>query len=175
MTLEKTDKVSVTVTGLGWMKVGVRSIWSVIEDMILDSSDEIQIAVYLVTSGAHDFLQLLRKSLQRGIKISFIVNSFSSQPQDIQEQFMELASNFQNFILLDFSGSEREALHAKVIVVDRRVAFIGSSNLTWGGLTLNHEIGVRIEGSTAKKIADLMDCLARDQKTDRVDPRVGRN
>jgi len=166
--VKKTDNVSVVVTGLGWMKRGVRSIGSVIEDMIACASDEIQIAVYLVTSGGGNFLVLLKANLQRGLKLSFIVNSFHSQPVDIQEKFLELASEFSNFILLDFKGSEHEALHAKIIVVDRKVAFIGSSNLTWGGLTANHEIGVKVDGPAAKKVASLIDCLVRDKRTSRV-------
>jgi cardiolipin synthase len=169
--MKRTDNVSVVVTGLGWMRRGVRSIGSVIEDMIIGASDEIQIVIYLVTSGAGDFLQLLKTSLQRGLKLSFIFNSFYSQPVDIQEKFLELAREFTNFVLLDFTGSEHEALHAKIVVVDRKVAFIGSSNLTWGGLTLNYEIGVKIEGPAAKKIADLIDCLARDQRTSQVGHR----
>ena len=166
--MKKTDNVSVIVTGLGWMKKGVRSIGSVIEDMITDASDEIQIAVYMVTSGASDFLKLLKTNLQRGKKLSIIVNSFYQQPEDIQEKFLELTKEFKNLVLLDFTESDREALHAKLIVVDRKVAFIGSSNLTWGGLTLNHEIGVRVEGPAARKVASLIDCLVRDQRTTRV-------
>lgn len=172
MTKSKDDKISVAVTGLGWMKKGVRSIWSVVEDIVLNASDEIQIAVYLITSGASDFLQLLRRSLQRGTKISLIVNSFASQPSDIQETLLEFANTYSNFTLLDFHGSERDALHAKLVVADRKVAFIGSSNLTWGGLTLNHEMGVRIEGSAAGKVAGLIDCLGGDQKTSRVVSKV---
>jgi len=170
MTSTKTDNVSVLVTGLGWMRKGVRSIWSVTEDMVTNASDEIQIVIYLVTTGANDFLELLKRSLQRGIRVTFIVNSLSSQPESVREQLDRLARDSRNFFLLDFTEKEREALHAKVIVVDREVAFIGSSNLTWGGLTLNHEIGVRIEGPTAKKIAELVDCLGKDSRTSRVEP-----
>jgi cardiolipin synthase len=172
VTSREVDQVSVVVTGLGWMKRGVRSIGSTIEDLIANASDEIQIAVYLVTPGASDFVQLLESSLKRGLRISFIINSFSSQPEEVQQKFLELTAGFSNFLLFDFLGSEREALHAKIIVVDRRVAFIGSSNLTWGGLTLNHEIGVRVEGPAAKKIANLVDCLEKDRRTKRIGYRI---
>jgi len=169
MTVKKTDNVAVMVTGLGWMKQGIRSIWSVMEDMIKNASDEIQIAVYLITTGSTDFLQLLKNDLNRGIRITFLVNSFFSQPVDVQKQLYELANKYPYFVLLDFIGTERETLHAKIIVVDRKVAFIGSSNLTGGGLTYNHEIGVRIEGPAAKQIAEIIDLLGIDPRTHRVE------
>jgi len=56
-------------------------------------------------------------------------------------------------------------LHAKLIVVDRSIALVGSSNLSWKGLILNHELAVLIEGPTAAKVGNLIDVLAKDTRT----------
>ena len=50
-------------------------------------------------------------------------------------------------------------LHAKVIVVDRKGAVIGSANFSWGGMVANYEVGVLIDGYEAWKMAKLIDEL----------------
>ena len=46
--------------------------------------------------------------------------------------------------------------HAKVLVVDREVAYVGSANITGAGLGRHVEIGVRLSGP---QIADLVQLL----------------
>ena len=50
-------------------------------------------------------------------------------------------------------------LHAKVIVVDRRKAIIGSSNLSRRGFLTNYELALLLEGSTATTVASVVDKL----------------
>lgn len=46
----------------------------------------------------------------------------------------------------------RDTLHTKLILVDDKIAYIGSSNLTVTSLCDNWEIGVKIEGEQVKNI-----------------------
>jgi len=166
MTETNINKVKVVVTGLAWMGRGVRSIDSVIEEMLTDASDEIQIAIYKITEGARDFIQLITNCLNRGIRVTLIVNRFVEQPEEIQVVIAQLVRQFLHFELLEFHPKDRmEDLHAKLIVVDRSKALVGSSNLSWKGLILNHELAVLVEGAAAAKIANLIDTLATDKRT----------
>lgn len=51
--------------------------------------------------------------------------------------------------------------HAKVLVVDRQRAYVGSANLTAAGLERNIEIGVEIEGAQVRELARLITALER--------------
>jgi cardiolipin synthase C len=56
------------------------------------------------------------------------------------------------------SGESKASLHSKVIVFDRKSAFIGSFNLDPRSSTLNTEIGVMIDSpEIASHVADIMD------------------
>ena len=162
------NNVKIAVTGLSWMKLGIRSIWSIIEDIITNAKDEIQIAIYMITNNAIDFITLLSNALHRGIKITIILNSFQFQNEKVKKILLDLAKNFNNFYLFDFENVNGGSLHAKIIVIDRTVAFIGSSNLTWSGLTSNHEIGLLIEGPVASQISNLIDVLSQGKNIVRI-------
>jgi len=160
------NKVTIVVTGLTWMGHGIRSIDSTIEEMLNSASDEIQIAAYMITKGAEDFLRLINQCLNRGVRVTLIVNRFRNQPRSIQMVIAQMMSQYRHFNLLEFCPKDvKEDLHAKLIVVDRSIALIGSSNLSWKGLILNHELAVVVEGPTAARIGGLIDTLVNNSKT----------
>ena len=62
------------------------------------------------------------------------------------------------------SGGRRGAMHAKVIVADRRIAFLGSANLTDSGYEDNLEIGAVIHDRIAVgRLADHFERLRADE------------
>ena len=160
------NKVTIVVTGLAWMGGGIRSVESAIEDMLTNASDEIQVASYMITGGAGEFLRLVQNCLHRGVRVTIIVNRFETQPEEIRATIRDMIQRFHHFVLLDFNPKdEQEYLHAKIMVADRSTALVGSPNLTWRGLVLNHELAVVITGPAASKIAGLLDSLERDPRT----------
>lgn len=67
----------------------------------------------------------------------------------------------KKFILKDFNPQDRrEDLHAKLIIIDHKVALVGSANPTWKGLIVNHELMIRIKVRHASQIGDLVDDLS---------------
>lgn len=171
MTEACADKVTIVVTGLAWMGRGIRSIDSTIEEILLSATDEIQIAAYVITSGAEGFVRLVANCLTRGVKVTFVVNRFGKQPKKMQNMIMDLLHQYPHFSLFQFSPkAKNEDLHAKIIVVDRKKALIGSSNLSWKGLILNHEIALIVDGPSAAKIGSLVDMLCRDNRTEAIKP-----
>lgn len=166
MTDTEANKVSIVVTGLAWMGGGIRSVESTIEDMLTNASDEIQVAAYMITGGAGEFLRLVQDCLHRGVRVTLIVNRLATQPEEIRTVIKDMARRFHHFVLLDFHPKdEQEYLHAKIMVADRSTALVGSPNLSWRGLVLNHELAVVITGPAAAKIGSLLDALGRDPRT----------
>jgi phosphatidylserine/phosphatidylglycerophosphate/cardiolipin synthase-like enzyme len=64
-----------------------------------------------------------------------------------------------NVRVFDFNRGKKQ-LHAKVLVVDRKKAIVGSANFSWGGMYSNYEVGLLIEGEPAWKLAEIIDCLS---------------
>jgi len=57
------------------------------------------------------------------------------------------------------SDQSTEGLHAKAVVVDRRVALIGSANLSFRGMVGAHEMAVILRGPSAALVAGSIDRL----------------
>jgi cardiolipin synthase len=166
MTQTDLNKVTIVVTGLAWMGRGIRSIDSTIEEMLTSASDEIQVAAYMITTGAGEFFQLITDRLSRGVRVTLILNRFRNQPMEIQTITAQLVRRFPHFNLLEFHPKdENEDLHAKLLVIDRSKALVGSPNLSWKGLVLNHELAVIVAGPAAARIGSLIDTLAEDPRT----------
>lgn len=157
------NNVWVVVTGSAWMGKGIGSVESAIEDILHRAKEEIQVAAYQITEGGHPFLRLIEGSLSRGVRVTLIINKFRSQPLVVQKELDRLAVRFPHFTQIDFDPENRKQdLHAKIIVVDRSIALVGSPNLTWRGMVLNHELGVVLSGPIARTIGHLLDTLAND-------------
>jgi cardiolipin synthase len=166
MTKTNFANITIVVTGLAWMGHGIRSIDSTIEEMLTEASDEIQVATYTITKGAKGFIQLLSDCLNRGVRVTLILNRFGEQPRETQTAVAQLARQFPHFRLFEFNPEDKmEDLHAKLVVVDRSIALVGSSNLSWKGLTLNHELALLIKGPAAAKVGNLIDILGKDTRT----------
>lgn len=52
-------------------------------------------------------------------------------------------------------------LHAKVVVADRCHAYLGSANLTGGGMDFSVELGIEFGGTLARQIADWLTALGQ--------------
>ncbi len=163
---EPSDEVRVAVTGTAWMGGGVGSVQSAIENLLERANSEIQIAVYEMTKGADEFLEKLRVKLARGIKVTMIVNRYTEKSPLIMKPLEDMMRRYPHFDLLDFRPDQRsDDLHAKILVVDRSAALVGSANLTWKGLVGNHELAVIVVGPSASTIAGLVDKLSQDPRS----------
>ena len=140
-----------------------------IEGLFQRATSEIQIAVYDLTGGADELIGAIRGLLARGIQVTMVVNRFGKKENAVRDGLEKLSFRFDHFQLFDFTpNSEKEDLHAKIIVRDRKEALVGSANLTWRGLVRNHELAVIISGPAASTIGGLIDSLTRDQRVRRV-------
>jgi len=101
--------------------------------------------------------------LQRGVRVRMVLNRFTTQPRLVQQRLRQLQTTFVPLLeLVSFDPDHLEAdLHAKIIVVDRQHALVGSANLSQRGLVHNHELGVVVTGSAAVDVARTIERLLR--------------
>jgi phosphatidylserine/phosphatidylglycerophosphate/cardiolipin synthase-like enzyme len=149
----------ILVTGSCFTGHEFRSIEPVIEEILSSAQEEVLVVAYVITESAIELLQQLEQLAQRGVRVIFVLNNPGSFPQTVQVTLMRLLEKFAHVEVRAFS-EETGQLHAKVIVVDRQKAVIGSANLSWGGLIANHEVGVLVEGEPVWKLAGTIDALA---------------
>jgi cardiolipin synthase len=161
------NSIRVVVTGVSWMGGGIGSIESALEQLIREAEQEIDLTAYSITSGADVLFDWLEAALARGIKVRMIINRKDEQPSGVVDKLERLAGTYQHFELYNFT-TEGAALHAKVIIADRRVALIGSSNLSKSGLLNNHEIAVLIRGPVAQTTASVLERIFKNEHTVRV-------
>lgn len=165
-----TSSVKVVVTGIAWMGGGIGSIESALEKLFKEANQEIVMTVYAISSGSDLVFEWLEAALARGVKVRIVVNRFHSQHPGAVRRLLDLAGTYNHCELFSFSGEEENDLHAKVIAVDRKVALIGSSNLSRRGLQANHELAVVVEGTEVDVIASALDRLFRSQYLDHIQP-----
>lgn len=157
------DRVSLAVTGLAWLGGGVPSVEQVIGELVSDARRELGICAYSITPGALSLLQHIREVVSQGVLATVMVNNFQGQTPDARAFLLKVAADFpERCRLRDFQSSDRRSeLHAKVVVVDRSAALVGSANLSFHGMVSNHEMAVIVRGPSAEMIADRLDLLAK--------------
>jgi phosphatidylserine/phosphatidylglycerophosphate/cardiolipin synthase-like enzyme len=162
------NQIQVVVTGLAWMGSGIGSIESAMERIFHEAEHEVSITSYAISQAPDRLLEWFEGALMRGIMIRIIINHFNEQPAEVIERLKQFGQNYPHFLLYDFSGDERNDLHAKVVVADRRLALIGSSNLSNRGLLTNHELAILVEGPSAGEVAQALDKLLASSLVNRV-------
>ena len=155
------DHVRIVVSGSGWIGGGSGSIETALHQLFASAHDEVMIVAYSISGSITIFFQQISSLLQRGVRVTILINRYSDQhssaKQEIQ-QFLNIHSHI--FRVFSFVPSDSNAdLHAKILVVDRQYALIGSANLSLRGLKDNHEMDVLVEGRTAVEIARKVDQL----------------
>lgn len=155
------SEIEVLATGPQFVKSGTRGIEPVIEELITGASDEIQITAYVFTVKARHILELLEKAAEKGIKITMVVNNLEEQHGMIKTKLRELAGKYRHVKIVDFARShDNQELHAKLVVVDRKKAVVGSANFSWSGMYGNCEIGLLVTGKHAWELAKVIDVIS---------------
>ena len=155
------DRVSIAVTGLAWLGSGVSSLDQEIISLIRGARREIALCAYTITPSAESVLAALAEAVNQGIFATIALNSFCEQATSVQEFLRNLDRSCPDRCRVrDFEPvSSGAQLHAKVLVADRSTALVGSANLSFHGMTLNHEMALIVHGPTAENVAARLDLL----------------
>lgn len=152
----------IVATGPELISLGYRAIEPAIEEMLHNAKSWIHIMSFVFTPSAMHILDLLEVAAQKGVNIKLVINRLERQDRGIKDRLKQLKATYPDyFTLADFSDPNNRQLHAKVMVIDRKIAFVGSANLSWGGMTSNYEIGIIVHDSGAWQLANLIDSFAK--------------
>jgi phosphatidylserine/phosphatidylglycerophosphate/cardiolipin synthase-like enzyme len=160
---ERVDKVSIVATGIEWLGGGVAAVERTMTQLVSRAERELILTAYAVTSGSERVWEQIERALETGVRCTLIVDRLTEQRDEVQALLRRLAKGHAAALrTYDFvAADEREGLHAKVLIVDRRVALIGSANLSHRGMVSAHELAVVIEGPTAELMAEQVERLLR--------------
>lgn len=159
-------RIEIVATGPELTRKEIRGFESVVEEVIASAESEIWVASYIITSSALQVLGLMRKALQRGVKITMIINNIHELEPDVRNCLSSMKQEFTGiFHLVSFRDFTDRNIHAKVLIADRKKAVVGSANLSWGGIRANYEIGVLIEGEPVWQIVKVLDDLLKKLQT----------
>ncbi|MEE9910576.1 MAG: phospholipase [Deltaproteobacteria bacterium] len=115
------------------------------------AKNEIFITMYSFKTGVHPasypdrLLEHLARAVKRGVHVKVILEGAGERQNDLSRQ------NFKTKELLEKRGvkvyldSPKRTTHVKLIVVDQRLVFVGSHNLTPSALKHNNEVSILIE------------------------------
>lgn len=132
-------------TGPESQQSGGRLTLAVLADLIGEARREILLVSY-ATLPSVEVRSTLADAAARGVEITTLLERQADNPQfnGHGDPFPEIRAR-----RLYWPGPDRPsgaAMHAKMLVVDRHVALVGSANLTGYGLERNLECGVLVRG-----------------------------
>lgn len=155
----------ISSSGRLWIGRDTYRISNTVFDALLHAKSSIQISAFSLgekNNATQTFFQIIHKQLLAGRYVQFIVNNLNGKTigKFSKKQLISF-QKFENFDLYNFRGSKkRNTLHAKIIVVDRTTALIGSPNISNSAMNHNYEIMLSVGGKDVAKIANLLDMLA---------------
>ncbi len=147
---------------------GVRATQPVIERLLHDTERSIHMLAYKLGPKI-EMWDLLEAKIEYGYDVTIIL-SMDDQIQPVRKRLRKMAHQHQdNLHLMDFKNPEGGLLHAKVLVVDRKTAVLGSANFSKGGFDDHYEIGLLIENKDITwQLAGLIDSLRDSDLTSRI-------
>lgn len=169
---ERVDQVSLAVTGPGWLGGGMPAVERVLAELVASAQQEVMLTAYSITAGSDRIWVELERALATGIRVVVVVDRLEEQCADARALLERLLWTYSKALsLYNFAGEDSTTgLHAKVLVVDRKVALVGSANLSHRGMVTAHEMATIIRGPTADRIAARVDALICSPHAIRVNP-----
>lgn len=122
-----------------------RLTWPVVTDLLSSARQEILLVGYAVQESA-GVTEGLVAAADRGVQVTLLLERHEDNPGFTQHGDPLAGVPARR---LHWPASKRDAhasLHAKVLVVDRRAALVGSANLTGAALERNLECGLLLRG-----------------------------
>jgi phosphatidylserine/phosphatidylglycerophosphate/cardiolipin synthase-like enzyme len=135
------------------------------------SKSEILVSMYLFrtdksrSNPANRIQEALGKAAKRGVAIKVLLEREEDQNSSLTENNRNTARMLESQGIRVFFDPPNKRTHTKVLVIDRRYAFIGSHNLTRSALQSNHELSVMIASrSFAEKAAQYVEAIIHESE-----------
>jgi phosphatidylserine/phosphatidylglycerophosphate/cardiolipin synthase-like enzyme len=163
-------KTEVCATGPDFLTGRIRYIFTVICERLEAAESEIFITAYSIGKLDDKITSIIKQKLELGVKVIFIIERLKKKSGGSLDLLMKWCRRFENFDIYDFNPSnEYSSLHAKIIAIDRKVAIIGSSNLSKSGHLYNYEMGVVVRDGVAAQVVDACYSLLNSRNVKKVE------
>jgi cardiolipin synthase A/B len=157
---QRRSSIDVVWTGPDSGRTSTRLTLSVIIDLITSAEHELLLVSFAAHSDPH-LLEALDKAASRGVTITLLLERPEDNPS--YESWSGVPFETVDAVRLAWPASERASgasLHAKFLVVDDRVALVGSANLTSRAMEDNLECGLLVHsGPTARALREHVERL----------------
>lgn len=118
---------------------------AVLTDLIAEARRELILASYAAFPGA-DLRQALEEAVCRGVQLTLLLERSCDNPRfdGGNDPLPGLAAT--RLCWPQSARPDQAAMHAKLLIIDRRVALVGSANLTGYAMERNLECGLLVRG-----------------------------
>lgn len=139
---------------------------AVLRQLILDATDSLIIASPFLDAGFRPLISGITRLLEDGGRCLLLTRGLldpgpsgrnRSPIKDLRARISGDESDRLRIVSWEGSGL---GIHMKVLVVDEARAYVGSANLTYGGLGDHAEVGVLVSGPSVGNLATLMRTIA---------------
>ncbi|WP_197409824.1 phospholipase D-like domain-containing protein, partial [Haloferax profundi] len=145
----------------------VPDIASTIRNQVFDADSSVRIANPYFDPSL-ELVSDLASLPRRGVETHLLTRETADEEGDTRTTLNKMwdlidEEHRDNFEVRDLyrwdekQGSQAFATHAKIVIVDERVCYVGSANLTDTSLSTNFEFGVVVEGDIVEGAATVFD------------------
>lgn len=166
----KQEQLRATQTEVVWTgpKVAgsfLRATRQVVQDIIDGAKSELLVVGYWIAAPedeegiVQDIIELIAAAVRRGVAVTMVLDHgkkpYGKDNRQILLDLWPAGVALPRLLTWRIGEDEKHRkLHAKVLVADEQDALVTSANLTMYALDINMEMGARLAGDPAAKIAD---------------------
>ncbi len=170
---------SIGASGKAWVGFHAVDIADLFFSEIKLANRSIQISSFAIGYKSKEmdmFFNILEEQLENPqMKINVIVNDdlknktltpyARKRLADLQNCFP--TRFFPQYFKQEQNKNLNKILHAKITVIDGKIALIGSANISKGALESNYEIMLKVSGQAAVKLSKMLSRLSRQIRCDK--------
>lgn len=150
--------VQVAWTYPGYSRPGLRTTGGVAREIIESSRSTLLIVGYTISvdaalSGlASQTVDSIARAAERGVLVTAVLHRDANRQALLQS--WRASVPLPSIFTWPVAEDDKAAMHAKVLISDRRDGLITSANLTYHGFERNIEMGLRVTGAAVSEISD---------------------
>jgi phosphatidylserine/phosphatidylglycerophosphate/cardiolipin synthase-like enzyme len=145
-----------------------------IRDMFFNTLNEAESDVKITTFSlgrdndeVNEFFSILENLLKNQRNVKIIVNDDGRKDGTCslhaKKKITYLAKNYpEKFFYQYFNSTKTKILHAKLTIVDNKIALVGSANISKNALVSNYEIMLKVGKPAAATLSLMFDKLSKD-------------
>lgn len=163
---EDRNEIEVAWTYAGDSRPGLRTTAGVSKEIVEGSRDTLLVVGYSIGGDRSDrplasqTMAAIAAAAERGVEMTVVLHREANR--DAFLRWWRAGVRVPAVFTWPVSDDEKAAVHAKLLIADRRDGLITSANLTFHGFEKNLEMGLRVTGSACAEIHDRIHQLIGD-------------